>query len=96
MTPLNVDGSPKESETFAVFGRHLSDGGLDFYCERALPDRKLIASLKCGEQGWVGFLLELTWCRFTSFGWYENGGKFLESMPSPVRPTELKFQPRFE
>ena len=30
--------------------------------------------------GWFGFLIDLTWCRFTRQGWYESGGRFLESV----------------
>ena len=34
--------------------------------------------------GWIGLLLELTWCRFTRHGRYDNGGRFLAVVPSPL------------
>jgi hypothetical protein len=83
MTPLAYDGRPEPGRSFIVVGKHLSDGGLDFYHREPLADRKLIASFECGRDRRVGFVLDLTWCRFNRHGWYEQGGKFI-ALAEPV------------
>lgn len=84
LTPVARDGVTPAAETIIVVGKHLSECGLDFYCHQPLPYRRVIASLECGPDAWTGLLLELTWCRFTRFGWYDNGGRFLRL--APVQP----------
>ena len=44
----------------------------------------MIVSLRTGTGAWLGFLIDLTWCRFTKQGWYESGGRFLQSVLSPI------------
>jgi hypothetical protein len=44
----------------------------------------MIASLESGNGRWLGFLIDLTWCRFNRHGWYESGGRFLQAVLSPV------------
>jgi len=44
----------------------------------------MIASLEGKETRWVGFLVDITWCRFTQHGWYDSGGRFLHAVPSPI------------
>jgi hypothetical protein len=84
LTPLTPADQPLTDDTFVVIGKHLSDHGVDFYHREALPYRRVIASLDVGELGWIGLILELTWCRFTRYGWYDNGGRFLAVVPSPL------------
>ena len=84
LTPLTPADQPLADDTIVVIGKHLSDHGVDFYHREALPYRRVIASLDVGELGWIGLLLELTWCRFTRYGWYDNGGRFLAVVPSPL------------
>ena len=82
LTPLN---SPcGRDETIVVIGRQLSLHGVDFYHRDPIPESRMIASLNAHEQGWIGLLLELTWCRFNRHGWYENGGRFLAVVDSPL------------
>jgi hypothetical protein len=50
-----------------------------------LAYRTMIASLEDHKRQWIGFLLDLRWCRFNSLGWYESGGRFLQAVPSPIR-----------
>jgi len=92
LTPLDAGGRPAAERTFVVIGRHLAPHGLDFYCRQPLAERRVIASLDLGREGWIGLLLELNWCRFSRHGWYENGGRFLNVVPSPL--LELKDPPR--
>lgn len=84
LTPVARSGEPNVAQTIVVLGKHLSDHGLDFYHREPLPHRRVIASLPDGEKGWIGLLLDLTWCRFSRHGWYDNGGRFLSLAPSPL------------
>lgn len=88
LTPLEDDGETPASTSLVVVGKHLSERGVDFYCHEPLPYRRVIASLEWSKDAWIGLLLELTWCRFTRFGWYDNGGRFLRV--APVQPTALR------
>jgi hypothetical protein len=84
LTPVTADGSAATSDTFVVIGKHLAPHGIDFYSRQPLAHRRVIASLDCGIEGWIGLLVELTWCRFGRHGWYDNGGRFLGVTPSPL------------
>jgi hypothetical protein len=44
----------------------------------------MIASLELPEQHWAAFLLDIKWCRFTQYGWYDSGGRFLQTLQSPI------------
>jgi hypothetical protein len=92
LTPLADNGQPVVDRTFVVIGKHLSPQGFDFYCPQPLAERRVIASLDCGREGWIGLLLELAWCRFSRHGWYDNGGRFIAVVPSPL--LELDNRPR--
>ena len=92
LTPLDESSRPEVDRTFVVIGRHLASHGLDFYSRQPLAERRVIATLDCGSEGWIGLLLELNWCRFSRHGWYENGGRFLSVVPAPL--LELDNRPR--
>lgn len=83
LTPVAADGTTVEGETVVVVGKHLSEQGLGFYHPKPLAYRRVIASLENNGR-WIGFLLDLKWCRFTRQGWYESGGRILESVNSPM------------
>ena len=84
VTPVADDGSVLKDETIVVLGKHLSERGLDFYYEAPLPHRRVIASWESRDGSWLALLLDLRWCRSTKHGWYENGGRFLQVVPSPL------------
>ncbi|MBN1911603.1 MAG: hypothetical protein JW818_17815 [Pirellulales bacterium] len=84
LTPVGEEGTEPIGETVVVVGKHLSERGLGFYHLKPLPYRRMIVSIEVSNGSWVGFLIDLTWCRFTKQGWYESGGRFLEVVPSPV------------
>ena len=91
LTPVDPNGDAVHEKRFAVVGRHLSECGLDFYHSEPVTSRKLIASLD-DHNDQVGFVMELTWCRFGRHGWYENGGRFVSIAQTPlatVRKLEL-------
>jgi len=84
LTPLDQDGATLDTETIVVVGKHLSASGIGFFHPQPLPYRRMIVSLETPGNRWLGFLVDLSWCRFTKQGWYESGGKFLETVLSPV------------
>ncbi len=84
LTPLSPDGQTPTEETIVVAGKHLSESGLGFFHPAPLPYRRVIASLEMPEGGWTAFLMDLSWCRFSRYGWYESGGKFIQLVESPL------------
>lgn len=84
ITPLSDSGEPLDAETFVVLGRHISSQGLDCFSREPIAHRRVITSFPSGENGWTALLLEISWRRFTRFGWYENGGRFLEAVYPPL------------
>ena len=84
LTPVAKDGVTPEGETIVVIGKHLSARGLGFYHPMPLADRRMIVSLETEAGEWIGFLIDLSWCRFTEQGWYESGGRFLQAVLSPL------------
>lgn len=84
LTPLTESG-PLVEETLQATGKHLSAHGLDFYHREPLPYRRVIASLEVNGR-WVGLVLDLKWCRFNAHGLYENGGRLVSLIDSPLAP----------
>jgi hypothetical protein len=87
LTPVAEDGITPRGQSIAVVGKHLSHRGLGFYHPKPLPYRRMIASLECNGH-WLGFLIDLRWCRFTKQGWYESGGRFVQSVHSPIENVD--------
>jgi hypothetical protein len=85
LTPLADDGASPGGDSIIVVGKHLSESGLSFFHQRPLAHRRMIASLEERGRRWVGFVIDISWCRFTQHGWYDSGGQFLEAVPSPIR-----------
>jgi hypothetical protein len=84
LTPVGIDGVTPEGDPIVVVGKHLSERGFGFYHPKPLPYRRMIASLEATRGVRVAFLMDLNWCRFTRHGWYESGGRFLQSVPPPM------------
>ena len=80
LTPAGASGRT-QGEPLAVVGRSLSAHGVDFYSLQPLPDRFVRVRFPgfAGEPAWQS-LLRLQWCRFTTRGWYENGGRFVDPL----------------
>jgi hypothetical protein len=83
LTPVDDAGTPC-GESIVVVGKHVSERGLGFYHAKPIAHRRVVASLERPHDGWYAFLIDLRWCRFTRQGWYESGGRFLESVCSPL------------
>jgi len=84
LTPVAQDGRTPIGDAIVVVGKHLSERGLGFFYQQPLPYRRMIASLELPDGRWAGFLIDITWCRFTQHGWYDSGGRFLQIVPSPL------------
>jgi hypothetical protein len=87
LTPVGPDGLAPIDESVTVVGKTLSERGLGFFYQSPIAHRRMIASLETSEHLWAGFLIDITWCRFTRYGWYESGGRFIQSVPSPIKRT---------
>ncbi len=83
LTPVGKDGITPEGETVVVVGKHLSEHGLSFFHRAPLPYRKALVAVEGRGGHSVGFLIDLRWCRFTKGGWYESGGRFLQTALPP-------------
>ena len=84
-TPVSADGLRRGADVTAA-GKQLSESGLSFFHPDPLPFRWVVAALDKGDGQWIGFLLDVDWCRFTRQGWYESGGKFIRAVTLPVVP----------
>lgn len=84
MTPVDRTGRPLLDDTFVVVGKHLSNHGVDFYFAQPLEWSRVIASFPLRDGRMIGLLMDLTWCRFSRHGWYDNGGRFVSVVDSPL------------
>src|SRR5579871_4244286 len=73
LSPVQDDGRTPAGPPLVVVGKSLSEGGIGFFHTQPLPYRRMIASFHAGDGRWLGFLIDLPWCRFTGEGWYESG-----------------------
>ena len=90
LTAVSDDGvTPLEEKSCVVVGKQISERGLGFFHPEPLPYRRVIASMELEAGRWISFLLDVSWCRFTRYGWYESGGRFLHvaELPPGVEKT---------
>ncbi len=88
LTPAGASGCTPVGPTLTVVGKNLSERGLGFFHTQPLPDRRMIVSFDAGNGRWLGLLVDITWCRFITAGWYESGGRFLQSVPAVTPESE--------
>ena len=86
LTPVQDDPATPSGEPVVVVGKYLSERGLGFYHPKPLPHRRMVASLETHSGARLALLIDLSWCRFTRHGWYESGGRFLQTVPSRPSP----------
>lgn len=87
LTPVAEGGVTPEGDTLVVVGKHLSERGLGFYHPKPISHRRMVVSLEADNGQWLGFLIDLNWCRFTRHGWYESGGQFIQTVLAPIGPA---------
>jgi hypothetical protein len=80
LTPVADDGRTVVGESLVVVGNSLSERGIGFFHTHPLTQRKIIASFASTEGEEINLLVDLTWCRFMGQGWYESGGRFVQSL----------------
>ncbi len=78
LTPVGPDGITPTAEAVVVVGKDVSERGLGFFHRQPLAHRRMIAGLETHGGGWIEFLIDISWCRFTQHGWYDSGGRFLQ------------------
>ena len=84
MTPVDQAGTPLTDQTSTVIGKHLSERGLDFFNQQPVAYRRVIVTLETLSGLTTSLLMDLSWCRFTKQGWYDNGGRFIETVENPL------------
>ncbi len=91
-------------DPIVVIGKHLTIQGFDFYFQHPVSHRRVIASFdyappepcKSSPPEHVEILLDLTWCRYSGHGWYENGGRFLAAINPPLPDRSLDIMAHVE
>jgi hypothetical protein len=83
LTPVGNDSATPVGESLVVAGKQISEDGIGFYHEKPLPHRRMIASVDAGNGHRLGFLIDITWCRFTRQRWYESGGRLVQTVGVP-------------
>lgn len=78
LTPLDPVSLQPNGDPIVVVGKDLSEQGVGFFHAEPLPFRKAAVELNVLQSSGPVLLLDLTWCRSTRIGWYENGGRFID------------------
>jgi hypothetical protein len=76
VSPVGAEELPADT-TLVASGRDISLYGIGFYLPEPLPYQKAVITFNRSLNDALSILTELDWCRFTRYGWYENGGRFL-------------------
>lgn len=77
LTPLGETSLHAIHDEIVVVGKDFSEQGIGFYHDAPLPYRRARLTFEDAQGEEMSVLVDLTWCRFNQFGWYENGGRFL-------------------
>jgi hypothetical protein len=88
IVPVANDGQTPTGDAIVVVGRDLSERGMGFFHQQPLMNRYAIATIQDNTGGGISLLLDVSWCRFTSYGWYVSGGRFLRVINSPAVDTQ--------
>jgi hypothetical protein len=82
LTPVDSTTLEPVGSTIVVVGKSLSESGCGFFHQHAMPYRHAIVRMEAGAGADLCLLVDLAWCRYTRYGWYESGGKFLRVVES--------------
>jgi hypothetical protein len=82
MTLYSAD-APKSAPPLVVVGKDISDRGLGFFHQYPIHFRRAVVVCDGPSGAQVGFLVDISWCRFTRQGWYESGCRLLEAVAPP-------------
>lgn len=88
LTPVDAQTLEPVGSPMVVVGKSLSEVGIGFFHQHAIPYRRALVRMETlptepqdvtePEKDDAVFLVDLSWCRYTRFGWYESGGRFLK------------------
>jgi hypothetical protein len=88
LTPLDERRRPVECEAVTVVGKNVSPRGLSFYHNQALPYRRALISVQHPTCDVFSAEIDISWCRFTTAGWYESGGRLVAAASvEAIRPA---------
>ena len=82
LTPVDPKTLMAQGPAITVVGKNLSEQGFGFFHHAPLPYRRAIVELEDIRGDRLSLLVDLSWCRCTRFGWYDNGGRFLQVVES--------------
>ncbi len=85
VTPVAEDGETALARPLCAVGKHLSEHGVGFFHPDPLPYRLVVVSAEAEPEKWLSFLVDVRHCRFTTYGWYESGGRLLRAV-RPISP----------
>jgi hypothetical protein len=80
VTPLDQTGQPLEHLATSAVGKDISPRGISFFHERPLPHRRAIVTFEHPDVGRFCIEVDVSWCRFTSPGWYQSGGRLIRTV----------------
>lgn len=89
VTPLDQTGQPLEHLALRVVGKDISPRGISFFHEQPLPYRRAIVTFEHPEVGRFCVEVDMSWCRFTSPGWYQSGGRLIRTVARVESPAAV-------
>lgn len=78
LTPVDPESGAPAGDPVIVVGKSLSEAGIGFFHQDSITHRRVIVRIENLPEDDVAFLVDLAWCRYTRYGWYESGGRFLK------------------
>lgn len=84
LTPIDAAGENLLERPIVVVGKSLSREVFGFFHQQPLPYRRVVATLDHDSGHRSTLLLDLTWCRFTRYGWYDSGSRILKIHSAPL------------
>lgn len=76
------------AHSIVVVGKDITSRGISFYHEKPIPYRRGTLSIDLPDECLVELEVDLLWCRFTSLGWYESGGRLMGVHNMPLAMCE--------
>jgi hypothetical protein len=89
VTPLDQTGQPLEQLELEVVGKDISPRGISFFHGRPLPHRRAIITFEHPDVGQFRVEADMSWCRFTSPGWYQSGGRLIRTVVRLESPAAV-------
>lgn len=78
VTPVQGEDLAAAGPPIVAATKNISESGISFFHAVGMPYRRVIIQFERDEVSTIRFLADLSWCRFTRYGWYESGGRLLQ------------------